>query len=97
VLLLFFLFEENTSRLASGSKEEKFEKRMVFHKTKNRISSIEYLGALPRGSFIKQLKPHPVAIVGTLILLAGVIIYSVTVKKNVEVQIPDYFIFKATD
>ncbi|PNW10940.1 hypothetical protein C1637_25040 [Chryseobacterium lactis] len=47
--------------------------------------------------FIKQLKPHPVAIVGTLILLAGVIIYSVTVKKNVEVQIPDYFIFKATD
>ncbi|WP_312084606.1 hypothetical protein [Epilithonimonas hominis] len=47
--------------------------------------------------FIKQLKPHPVAIVGTLILLAGVIIYSVTIKKNVEVQIPDYFIFKATD
>jgi len=47
--------------------------------------------------FIRQLKPHPVAIVGTLILLAGVIIYSVTVKKNVEVQISDYFIFKATD
>jgi hypothetical protein len=46
------LFEENTLRLASGSKEEKFEKRMVFHKTKNRISSIEYLEALPRGSFI---------------------------------------------
>jgi hypothetical protein len=47
--------------------------------------------------FIKQLKPHPVAIVGALILLAGVIMYFVTVKKNVEVQIPDYFIFKATD
>jgi hypothetical protein len=46
---------------------------------------------------IKQLKPHPVAIVGALILLAGVIMYSVTIKKNVEVQIPDYFIFKATD
>lgn len=46
---------------------------------------------------IKQLKPHPVVIVGTLILLAGVIMYSVTIKKNVEVQIPDYFIFKATD
>lgn len=46
---------------------------------------------------IKQLKPHPVVIVGTLILLAGVIIYSVTVKRNVEVQIVDYFIFKASD
>lgn len=47
--------------------------------------------------FIKQLKPHPVVIVGTLILLTGVIIYSVTVKKNVEVQISDCFHFKATD
>lgn len=47
--------------------------------------------------FIKYLKPHPSVIVGTLILLAGVIIYSVTLKKNVEVQIPDYFIFKASD
>lgn len=46
--------------------------------------------------FIKQLKPHPVIVV-MIILLAGVIIYSVTVKKNVEVQVPNYFIFKATD
>lgn|GEM_PF-3005775 len=48
-------------------------------------------------NFIKQLKPDPVVIVGTLILLAGVIVYAVSVKKNVEVQISNYFIFKATD
>jgi len=47
--------------------------------------------------FIKQFKPRPLAIVGTLIILAVVIIYSVTVKKNVEVRIPNYFIFKASD
>ncbi len=34
--------------------------------------------------FIQQLKPHPVAIEGTLILLAGVIVFPLTVKKNVE-------------
>lgn len=47
--------------------------------------------------FIQLMKPHPVVIVGGLLLLAGVIIYSVTIKKNVEVQISDYFIFKASD
>jgi hypothetical protein len=47
--------------------------------------------------FIKYLKPHPMIILGMLILLAGVIIYSVTLKRNVEVQIPDYFIFRASD
>ncbi|MFZ4929538.1 hypothetical protein [Chryseobacterium sp. Mn2064] len=31
---------------------------------------------------IKQLKFHTVAVVGVLILLAGVIMYSVTVEKN---------------
>ena len=46
------LFEENTSRLCLGVREEKFEKRMVFHKTKNNLSSFEYLEALPRGLFI---------------------------------------------
>ena len=47
-----YLFEENTSRLCLGVREEKFEKRMVFHKTKNNLSSFEYLEALPRGLFI---------------------------------------------
>ncbi|AZA89100.1 hypothetical protein EG349_19940 (plasmid) [Chryseobacterium shandongense] len=47
--------------------------------------------------FIKQFKPHPVVIVGTLLVLAAVIMYSVTLKKRVEVQIPNYFIFKASD
>ena len=47
------LFEENTSRLCLGVREEKFEKRMIFHKTKNKLSSFEYLEALPRGLFIE--------------------------------------------
>ncbi len=46
---------------------------------------------------IKKFKPHPLVIMGALILLTGLIVYSVTVKKNVEVYISDYFVFKATD
>lgn len=48
-------------------------------------------------NMFKHLKPHPVAVVGALIILATVIMYSVTVKKIVEVQISTYFHFRATD
>lgn len=48
-------------------------------------------------SDLKKSKIQSFVILGTAILLAAVIIYSVSVKRNVEVQIPDYFFFKATD
>ena len=40
VLIAFLVFnQKNSSRLCLGVKEEKFEKRMVFHQTKNKIIS----------------------------------------------------------
>jgi len=43
--IAFYLFEENSSR----SKEEKFKNGWFFIKTKNKVSSFEYIEALPRG------------------------------------------------
>jgi hypothetical protein len=50
----FFILKEYSEALPRGQRG-KFEKRMVFHKTKNKLSSFEYLEALPRGLFIKEL------------------------------------------
>lgn len=46
---------------------------------------------------LKEIKPNPYLVALLLFLLAAVTVYSITVKNDVQIEIPDYFIFKAKD
>lgn len=46
---------------------------------------------------IKYLKTHPVMLIIAFALLFGLIAYTVSIKREVEVIIPNWFIFRASD
>lgn len=46
---------------------------------------------------ISKITPKPYVVLAVIFFLVVIIVYSVSVKKSVQIEIPNYFKFQAND